>query len=248
MVSEKEIFICVDCEATGLDPFTDRMIEVAAVRFTAKEVLGQFEALIDPECEIPQRSIEIHHITQDMVAGKPKAGEILPGLLAFLEGAIIIGHGISYDLQLIQSEADRARVPCQLRGREFIDTLRLARLYGQSPVNSLERLREHFNIKSEGAHRALSDAVVNMEVFRQLARRYRDTRHILDVLSKPIQMRIMPLGKHKGRQLKEIPIEYLQWAVTKDFDDDLIYSIKQELKRRRKGGHFSDASNPFHAL
>jgi len=55
----------------------------------------------------------------------------------------------------------------------------------------------------------------------------------------------MPLGKHKGRIFSEIPVEYLRWAVNQNFDQDLMFSLKTELKKRNKGSHFGQASNPF---
>src|SRR5262249_9013660 len=124
----------------------------------------------------------------------------------------------------------------------------MARLYGESPTNSLDQLRQHFNIEFEGAHRAMSDVIVNREVFKYLAKRYRSTEQIFEILSKPIFLKTMPLGKHKGRLLKEIPLQYLQWAANKDFDQDLLYSIRSELARRKKGNLFSQAVNPFSEL
>jgi DNA polymerase-3 subunit epsilon len=58
----------------------------------------------------------------------------------------------------------------------------------------------------------------------------------------------MPLGKHKGRPFSEIPHEYLQWAANKDFDQDLTFSIRSELKKRKSGNLFKQASNPFSEL
>jgi DNA polymerase-3 subunit epsilon len=245
---DKEIFVCIDCETTGLDPHTDKIIEVAAVRFTTSTILDQFDSLIDPECQISETSIAIHHITQEMVAGKPKMAEILPELLHFIGKSIIVGHGVGFDIQIIVNAAKSSQVPCQLQSNPFFDTLRLARLYGESPINSLERLRQHFNIANEGAHRALSDVLVNLEVFKHLSKKFKTTEQIFEVLSKPILMKTMPLGKHKGRLLKDIPIEYLQWASHKDFDEDLLFSLRLELNRRRKGGGFVQSSNPFSAL
>ena len=37
----KETFICVDCELTGLDLEKDRIIEVAVVKFTFDNILGR---------------------------------------------------------------------------------------------------------------------------------------------------------------------------------------------------------------
>ena len=58
----KDIFICLDCETTGLDAKTDRIIEIAVTKFTFSEILETFETLIDPECHISESSMAIHHI------------------------------------------------------------------------------------------------------------------------------------------------------------------------------------------
>lgn len=242
---DKEVFVCIDCETTGLDPQLDRIIEVAAISFDSTTVFGEFESLIDPECPIPESSIAIHHITQDMVAGKPKMKEILPQLLDLIGDKIIIGHGIGFDIEVIAKAAERESIPCKIRNNRSLDTLRMARLYGESPVNSLEQLRRHFNIQAEGAHRAMSDVIVNKEVFKYLAKFYKTTEQLFEVLTKPILLKLMPLGKHKGRHMKDIPLEYLLWAARKDFDQDLLYSIRSEIKRRKKGNLFAQAGNPF---
>ena len=218
------------------------------VKFTFEKVLEQVEFLVDPECTIPEQSIAIHHITQDMVTGKPKIHEVLPCILTMAGKYPIVGHGIKFDIDLIAHSASQHNLPCSIQHNSYIDTLRLARLYGESPVNSLEQLRRHFNIEPEGAHRAMSDVLVNMEVFKYLAARYKTTEALFEVLSKPILMKVMPLGKHKGRPMKEVPLEYLQWAAHKDFDMDLLYSIRSEIKRRKKGNLFTQVANPFKNL
>lgn len=242
---EKEVFICIDCELTGLDPAKDQIIEVAAAVFDSQTIFESFETLIDPECAIPESSIAIHHITQDMVQGKPKITEVLPQLLKLIGNHIIVGHGVGFDIDFLARAAEKAGISCGIRNNLYLDTLRMARLYGESPVNSLEQLRQHFNIAEEGAHRAMSDVIVNLEVFRRFSKHYKTIRQLFDLLARPIQLKIMPLGKHKGRLLKDIPLEYLLWAARKDFDEDLLFSIRSELKRRKQGGLFSQAGNPF---
>lgn len=244
----KEIFICVDCESTGLQPDQDRIIEVATAKFTFDSILEEFESLVDPQCNIPETSQDIHKISQKMIEGKPKIFEILPHILKMINGHTLIGHGIGFDIALIAAEAKRHRIPCQIEQQLYLDTLRMARLYGESPANSLQQLRQHFNIQPEGAHRAMSDVIVNIEVFKQLARPYQTTEELLQVLQKPIRLKTMPLGKHKGRRFDEIPLEYLQWAERKDFDQDLLYSIRYELRNRKKGKGFEQAANPFSDL
>lgn len=245
---DQDVFICLDCETTGLDAENDRIIEIAVVKFTFNQIIQTFETLINPGCPISPASMDIHHITDQMVAGKPKISEVIPTIIKLVEGHIIIGHGISLDIAFIYAEARRHQIPCQISSARFIDTLRMARLYGESPVNSLEKLRQHFNIAEEGAHRAMSDVIVNIEVFKYLSARFKTTEELMQRLQRPIQLKVMPLGKHKGRPLSEIPVEYLQWAANKDFDQDLLYSIKHELKKRKTGNQFKQASNPFSSL
>jgi DNA polymerase III subunit epsilon len=245
----KETFICIDCEATGLDPEKDRIIEIAVAKFTFDSISVSFESLIDPEMIIPGESIKIHHITQEMVQGKPRIQTLLPKIIEMIGSHTIIGHGILFDIKLLLNEAKRYLLPCPIEKNKTIDTLRLARLYGDSPTNALATLGLHFNVSQDDpAHRAMNDVLVNIEVFKHLSRRYGTLEKVFQILSKPVLMKTMPLGPHKGRLLKEIPLQYLLWAVRKDFDQDLLFSLKKEISERNKGQRFGQSANPFNAL
>lgn len=248
---EQDLFICIDCETTGLDPIKDDIIEVAVSLFNFDGVIRSFESLIDPGREIPEESIAIHHITQDMVVGKPRIQEVLPQIFDIIQTYPIVGHGVSFDVELLKNAAKKHQIACPIPNNQpFFDTLRMARIYGKSPTNSLEMLRQHFNIPKEGAHRAMSDVIVNIEVFKFLTKtgKYKTKEEILKDLAKPIEMATMPLGKNKGRYFKELPTEYLQWAIKKNFDQDLMYSLRCELKRRKEGKNFNQLNNPFQGL
>ncbi len=237
-------FICFDIESTGLDTKNDRIVEIAAVKFTYDEILESYETLIDPGCPIPEETTKIHNITDEMVKGKPTIESELRGILKLIENNIVVGHGINFDINILHQEAKRHSVPCTIENNKRVDTLRLARLYGESPTNSLQALRSHFNIPEEGAHRAMSDVIVNIKVFKHLSTKFRSTKDLLERLKKPIMMRQMPLGKHKARNFSEIPLDYLRWAANQNFDIDLLFSIKSELSKRKRG-NFSQSSNPF---
>ena len=120
----KEVFACLDCETTGLEPENDRIIEIAVVLFTFDSIIQSFESLVNPERPISEPSIAIHHITDDMVADKPKINEVLPQVLKMTSNLIIVGHGISLDLKFVTEEAKRHNVPCKLLSNPSIDTLR----------------------------------------------------------------------------------------------------------------------------
>jgi DNA polymerase III subunit epsilon len=242
---EKETFVCFDCESTGLDPKTDSIIEIAIVKFTFDGEISSYETLIDPCRTIPPESTKIHNITDEMVKGKPKIQEVLPEILSHINGHIVVGHSVTFDIDILLAAAQKHCAPTSLSEAPFIDTLRLARLYGQSPVNSLEKLREHFNIPAEGAHRAMNDVRVNIGIFKYLSNGFRTSEAILERLKKPVALRLMPLGKHRGRPFKEVPQQYLSWAANQDFDRDLLFSIRSELKKRKNNPRFNQVSSPF---
>ncbi len=241
-------FVCLDCEFTGLDLEKDRLLELAAIRFTFESPEKEFDALVNPGCTISPESYKIHHISEEMIRDKPSVEALLPEFLAFVGKDRIVGHAVGIDIEMIDLAAKRASIPCSLKERPFFDTLRLARHYGDSPNNSLGSLASHFNIPIGRAHRALDDVKMNIEVFKHLTKRFKTVEQVEKLLSKPIKMKFMPLGKHKGRPFSEIPLKYLQWASHMDFDGDLLFSIRLELKKRKQGGGFSHSTNPFGEL
>jgi DNA polymerase-3 subunit epsilon len=244
----KDVFVCLDCETTGLSAETDQIIEIAAAVFTFGGVIKTIDTLIDPGVPIPEVSTEIHHITDAMVAGKPKIQEVLPDVIQLIGRHILVGHCISTDIAFLANAAKKHHIHSTLAIHPFIDTLRMARLYGETPINSLEKLRQHFNITDEGAHRAMSDVTVNIEVFKFLSNSFKTTEQLVERLTRPIQLKTMPLGKHKGRPFADIPIEYLHWASHQNFDQDLLFSLRSEIKKRKKGNIFGQAANPFSHL
>lgn len=241
----KTTFVCIDCETTGLDPSKDKIIEIAAVKFMLSEKLDTFESLVDPQCEISQESLNIHGINQTMLEGKPLIKTILPLLLQFVGKLPIIGHSIGFDMEMLKQAAMVEGTSFPLERNYTIDTLRLARLYGDSPNNSLQQLAKHFNITNDLAHRALADVEMNCAVFKCLTTKFKTLKQLKEILSKPIKIKYMPLGKYKGRLFSDIPVNYLRWAASMDFDKDFLFSIRSELKKRKLSTPFSQAANPF---
>ena len=99
-----------------------------------------------------------------MVQSAPKIKQILPELLKFIDGSVLIGHNINFDLRFLNAELERNGF-FQLKN-SFIDTLSLSRWslpemqkYNQSI------LAEYFNIKIKNAHRAEDDAYVCGQIF-----------------------------------------------------------------------------------
>lgn len=157
-------FIAFDTETTGLSSTTDRIIEIGAVKFDKDGIKDKFETLINPQKPIPPECTEINHITNEMVKDAPHAEEALKNFSSFIKDGILIAHNVNFDLNFINEELSRAKLP--ETKNKALDTLTFVRwaypLLGKYNLQLMARL---MNIDVTEAHRAYDDARVCMEVF-----------------------------------------------------------------------------------
>ena len=159
-------FVVIDTETTGLRPGPDRVIEVACVRVRGGEAIDSFQTLINPIRRIPPFIAQFTGITQEMVNDAPTAKEIMPDVMHFIDGAIVVGHNVGFDIGFLSYEA-------QLIGRAFppdgLDTIPLARRFCPGLKRfKLDMVAAHLNIPTANRHRALGDATVTAAVFLRI--------------------------------------------------------------------------------
>ena len=176
-------FVAVDCETTGFDPATDRIIEVGATRFDRSGRAESFESLVDPGRPIPAEITELTGISDADVSGRPEASEVMERLRAFCGGLPVVGQSIDFDLGFLRAAG------LELPG-EAHDTRDLASvLLPGSPRLSLAALSEHFSVTNARPHRALADAEATRDVFLRL----------LDELDALPRALLQELGRLAGR-------------------------------------------------
>ena len=160
-------FVAFDFETTGLDPNSDRIIEVAAIRFKNGEIINRYSQLINPMISISSIVTEITGITNDMVDSKPVEKEIVDDLLDFIGESPIVAHNIHFDEKFLLNLCSRHNK--EFRNNKKYDTLQLARsLYFEQPVFNLSALSEFFGLSSKGAHRAEADTENTGRIFLKL--------------------------------------------------------------------------------
>ena len=150
-------FVALDLEATGLDPRREVMVAAAAVEFVGGRPRQSYVTLVDPRRPIPASATAIHGITDVMVAGAPSAEHALAELKAVLGRHVVVGHGIAFDLALLNRVARTAAVspPDNLA----LDTRRLAGVaYPGAADLSLESVAARVGVQVEGRHTAEGDA------------------------------------------------------------------------------------------
>lgn len=165
-------FVVLDLETTGLRPTSDRITEVGAVKVRAGDVIGEFQCLVAPGIPIPPAVSTLTGITEGMVADRPAIEAVLPTLLEFLRGSVLVAHNANFDVSFLQAALGRFDYP----GLEHpvVDTARLARrALDRSEVRDfrLETLATHLRARTRPEHRALADARATVDVFHGLLER-----------------------------------------------------------------------------
>lgn len=163
--------IVFDTETTGLDPKKgDRVVEIGAVELVNHIPTGQvFHEYIDPERDMPIEAFNVHGLSAEFLAGKPKFADIAERFVDFIDGARLIAHNASFDMGFINHELatlGRAVVADDL----VIDTLQIARRRHPAGPNSLDALCSRYGIDNSHRtrHGALLDAELLAEVYIEL--------------------------------------------------------------------------------
>ena len=159
-------FIALDIETTGFSPGNAEIIEIAAVKVRGGEIYQTFATLCAPLNGLHPDAMRVNGITHEMVANKPSFRELLPTVLNFLGGDLIVCHNTPFDLGFIAHYCREAGLPFAPRSD---DTLTLARsLLPQLPSKSLQPVADFLGISSDGYHRAQADAAVTAKIYMKL--------------------------------------------------------------------------------
>ena len=161
-------FVVYDLETTGIDPTTDKIIEIGAIKIENGKLTKKFSTFVDPEMHIPEEASKINNITDDMVKGAPKLLDAILDFLKFTEGAIISGYNnINFDNKFINKACKDSNLEF---ANETVDVFNLARLSDKvhSKNYKLKTVCDVLNVSLEGAHRAYNDAIATAQVLLKL--------------------------------------------------------------------------------
>ena len=149
----KEPYVVLDFETTGLNPQTDKIIEVGAVKVVDGNVT-EFTSLVNPLVSLPAKITEITGLRDKDLKNAPTIDAVLPRLDDFLSDCIIVAHNASFDLKFYCAAHGSTTVY-----KSYIDTVKLAKkAFPGSENYKLETLVKNLNIPRGTAHRALGDA------------------------------------------------------------------------------------------
>lgn len=158
--------IVLDTETTGLEPAEGhRIIEIGCVEMVNRRLTGNnFHHYLQPDREIDDGAIEVHGITNEFLADKPRFSEVAQEFLDYIKGAQLVIHNAAFDVGFIDHEF--AKLGKAIGKTEdhctVLDTLLLARKMHPGQRNSLDALCKRYEI--DNSHRELHGALLDAEI------------------------------------------------------------------------------------
>ena len=162
--------LVLDTETTGLEPSQGhRIIEIGVVEMIDRRLTGNnFHIYLQPDREIDAGAIEVHGITNEFLADKPRFEDIAQELADYLRGAEVIIHNAPFDVGFIDAEYQRIENGLTMESLcEVIDTLVMARQMHPGQRNSLDALCGRYDVdnKHRTKHGALLDSEILADVY-----------------------------------------------------------------------------------
>ena len=239
-----------DLETTGFDPETAGVCEVAYCELVSAEndlaghpinweVKSGVEELVNPGYPIPPETSAIHHIIDVDVEGALS----LPAVIA----AMVDPDFLDVDETVIAFAAHNAKFERQWLTPELVGNVpwvctykSALRLWPESPRHTNQCLRYWRNpigldrTIANVAHRAFPDAYVTAFLLRDMLNEGAPLEQLIEWTGQPALQFRCQIGKWRGTPWRDVDYGYLAWVSERDFDEDVIFTVRHEMERRDK--------------
>ena len=163
--------IVLDTETTGLEPKQGhRIIEIGCVEIlNRRRTDKQFHVYLNPDREIEDGAFDVHGISNEFLADKPRFADIAQDLIDFIRDSELIIHNAPFDVAFLNAELaqlgkkwGKVEDYCKI-----MDTLTLAREKHPGQKNNLDALCARYEIDNSqrDLHGALLDAQILLDVY-----------------------------------------------------------------------------------
>jgi len=225
----------------------DRLCQLAVKQRGAVEPI--VNSLYKPPLPIAIEAMEIHHITEKMVADKPLFRESADyaRIKALFEDeeTILVAHNASFDVTMLAREGIIPRnVICTYKISSALDA------GGLIPSYRLQYLRYLLGIEVEAtAHDAYGDILILEALFERLLVKMIEIHGgegpaIAEMVAKsaqPLLFTTIRFGKHKGKRIEDVvrlDRKYLEWLLVQKklepvAEADWIYTLEYHLSDSR---------------
>ncbi len=149
-------YIAIDLETTGLNPKTEKIIEIGALRILDGAEEARFHRLVNPRRKLSPEITALTGITDQMVENGQGIEEIIGDLAKFCGDLPLLGHHVIFDYSFLKRAAVNQGISWEKDG---VDTLPLCRSF--MPEGTSKVLREacqFYHVEMKTSHQAVYDA------------------------------------------------------------------------------------------
>lgn len=161
-----DMYAIVDIETTGGHASAGSITEVAIFIHDGKEIVQQYETLVNPGMPIPRYIQALTGITDEMVENAPPFETVAEEVHHLLQDKIFIAHNVNFDYSFLRHQLDLCGYKLQSKK---LCTVRLSRkVFPGFPSYSLGNLCRQLKINIQNRHRATGDALATVQLFEML--------------------------------------------------------------------------------
>lgn len=247
-----------DLETTGVNPLSDRIVEISCVKVLPDGTNRPWSTRINPGIPIPPQSTAVHHITDEDVKDAPSFASIAKTLKKCFDDCDIAGFNSNkFDIPMLMAEFQRAGEEFSIQGRRLID---VQTIYHRMEQRTLSAAYKFYCGKDlEGAHSALADTMATYEVLMAQLDRYPATEEFGNDMEKlaafsvqggnmdlagrigrdPKGNPVFNFGKHRGKLVEDVlrsEPTYYTWMMQGEFPKDtkdVLTSIYVKMKKKK---------------
>ena len=166
---ESDRQLIMDTETTGLDPLKgDRIIEVGIVEMIGRKFTGEkLHVYINPQRGMDDVVIRIHGISEAFLTDKPTFDQVAQSLYDFMDGAEVIAHNASFDMNFLNMEFAKVGLTDFAQRVKVTDSLVMAKQQYPGQKNTLDALVRRLDVGKQDRtfHGALLDSEILAEVY-----------------------------------------------------------------------------------
>jgi DNA polymerase-3 subunit epsilon len=159
------LFAIIDIETTGSYYGAHSITEIAIILHDGKQVVDQFESLVNPQTPIAPFVQRLTGITNEMVADAPKFYEIAKQVWTMTENAVFVAHSVNFDYSFIRQEFKELGADFK---RNKLCTVRTSRkIFPGHSSYSLGTICSALGININDRHRAMGDAAATVKLLER---------------------------------------------------------------------------------
>ena len=254
--------VFVKVQTTGLETGSDRVLELALIKFEEGKEPVSVIRRFNPGINISEEISAINGITNDIVKNESPFEEKAEGISKFIKGCDFVGFNIrKFDIPFLSAELYRSGVEFTTFGTKFIDLKTFYQkvdernfsnamktyvgkdvdknITSDSFLNDSVELFNNMIQKSDG--QGVGSEKVDGSDFSKLSKIFDPSFGSLDIDGKIVlnenNRPVFSFGKHKGKIVADVLLSedegYFQWIINQDFSHNTKTVVKKILQKAR---------------